>query len=227
MGSAALGDAIKTIREWAMTEGRQTKTAGSGERRVRLARVQRSGAAGPAAQGRVPLAAQHDHARRAARCVHGRRRRQRAEGLGHRTGGVALHALVPADDRHHRREARLVLRAGPKRRRRGGIQRQGTGQGRARCVELPVGRHAQHVRSARLHGVGPDQPAVAAAERQQRDARDPDGVCQLDRRSARQEDAAAALDGSAVDAGGRGCSSCSARARRGSPRRAVPSRSIS
>ena len=48
----------------------------------------------------------------------------------------------------------------------------------------------------------PDQPALAAEERQRDDARHSDRVRQLDRRSARQEDAAAALDGSAVEAGG-------------------------
>ena len=44
-------------------------------------------------------------------------------------------------------------------------------QGRARCVELPVRRHALHLRGARLHGVGSDQPAVAAQQRQLRHAR--------------------------------------------------------
>ena len=43
-----------------------------------------------------------------------------------------------------------------------GVLRQGTDQGRARRVELPVGRHALHLRGARLHGVGSDEPAVAA-----------------------------------------------------------------
>ena len=46
--------------------------------------------------------------------------------------------------------------------RRRGVQRQGAGQGRAGRVELPVGRHALHLRSPRLHRLGPDQPAVAA-----------------------------------------------------------------
>ena len=82
-----------------------------------------------------------------------------------------------------------------------GVFGQGTGQGRARRVELPVGRHALHVRSARLHGVGSDEPAVAAQQRRRGDARHSDGVRQLDRRSARQEDAAAPLDGSALEAG--------------------------
>ncbi len=49
-----------------------------------------------------------------------------------------------------------------------------------------------------------DQPAVAAAERQLGHAGDSDGVRQLDRRVARQEDAAAPFDGSAVGAGGAG-----------------------
>ena len=35
-------------------------------------------------------------------------------------------------------------------------------KGRAGCVELPVRRHALHVRSARLHGMGSNQPALAA-----------------------------------------------------------------
>ena len=46
------------------------------------------------------------------------------------------------------------------------VLRQGAGQGRARCIELPVGRHALHVRGARIHGVGSHQPAVAARQRQ-------------------------------------------------------------
>ena len=86
----------------------------------------------------------------------------------------------------------------PRRRR---VQRQGADQGRARRLELPVGRHARHLRGARLHGVGPDQPALAARDAERHDARHPDRVRELDRRGARQEDAAAALDGGAVEAG--------------------------
>ena len=84
----------------------------------------------------------------------------------------------------------------------GGVLRQGARQGRARRLELPVGRHALHLRSARLHGVGSDQPAVAAEERRRGHARHPDRVRELDRRGARQEDAAPAIDGSALEAGG-------------------------
>ena len=48
----------------------------------------------------------------------------------------------------------------------------------------------------------PTSPPWLLEERRRGDARDPDRVRELDRRSARQEDAAAALDGSAVEAGG-------------------------
>ena len=61
------------------------------------------------------------------------------------------------------------------------VPRQGTDQGRARCVEFSVGRHAVHLRSPWLHRVGSEQPAVAAHARQLRHARHPHGVRQLDR----------------------------------------------
>ena len=74
-------------------------------------------------------------------------------------------------------------------------------QGRAGRLELSVRRHALHLRGARLHRVGSDQPALAPLQRRLRHAGDPDRLRELDRRNARQEDAAAALDGSAVQAG--------------------------
>ena len=112
MGSASSGDAIRNINDWAATP-RIIVYAGppQGDRRLRLADVQRRSPARPAAEGRVPRAAPRHRARRAARSVGRRHRRQRAEGLGGRARRHALHALVPADDRHHRREARLVPRA--------------------------------------------------------------------------------------------------------------------
>ena len=202
MGSAALSEAAKSIRDWSLNEGRVLVDARQRRRHLRQPRVQRQGAAGAAAEAGVPRAARDDYARRAARRGDRRRGRHGAEGLGRRARRHALHALVPADDRHHGREARLVSLADRRRHGDRRVPRQGTDQGRARRVELPVGRHALHVRGARLHGVGSDQPAVAARQRQQRDARDPDGVRELDRRGARQEDAAPALDGGGVEAGG-------------------------
>src|SRR6185436_20412859 len=84
------------------------------------------------------------------------------------------------------------------------VFRQGTGTRRARRLELSFGGDALHVRGARLHGVGSDEPAVAAENGRGGHAGDSDGVRELDGRDARQEDAAAALDGSAVAAGGPG-----------------------
>ena len=201
MGSAVLGEAISAIRDWSEKRG---KEAGAANGKGAFGSLVFNDAA---QQKRLPKNV-YDALRRTisqgesldpsiADAV-----ATRAEGLGHRARRHPLHALVPAADRHHGGEARLVSLAGH--RRQGGLRVLGqrAGQGRARCVELPVGRHALHLRSARLHGVGSDQPAVAAEERQRDDARHSDGVRQLDRRGARQEDAAAALDGSAVEAGG-------------------------
>ena len=48
------------------------------------------------------------HEGRSVRPRHCRRRRRRHARLGARTRRNALHASVPADDRHHRREARQL-----------------------------------------------------------------------------------------------------------------------
>ena len=50
--------------------------------RLRQSLLQRQGAAGAVAEAGVSRAARDDHPRRAARCLDGRRRRDRAEGLG-------------------------------------------------------------------------------------------------------------------------------------------------
>ena len=139
--------------------------------------------------------------RRPARHFHRRRGGVGAARLGGGERRIAFHALVPAAHRHHRGKARRLLRTNRGWPGAGRVQRQGAGARRARCLELPVRRHAQHLRSARLYRVGSDQPAVAAREQQQRHARHPHRVRELDRRGARQEDAAAPLDGSALGAG--------------------------
>ena len=54
-------------------------------------------------------------------------------------------------------------------------------QGGAGRLQFPVGRHALDVRSARLHRMGSDEPAVAARHPQRDHARDPHGVPELDR----------------------------------------------
>lgn len=54
-------------------------------------------------------------------------------------------------------------------------------KGEPDASSFPSGGNAQHLRGARLHGVGSDQPALAAHERQLGDARHPDGLRELDR----------------------------------------------
>ena len=56
------------------------------------------------------------------------------------------------------------------------VQRQGTGQGRAGRLVVPLRRHPRHVRGPRLHRLGPDQPGLHPGEPQRRDARHPDRV---------------------------------------------------
>ena len=227
MGSAALGEAIKGITAWAMNDSRHLDAPVSvGEVFGALTFSDRM------QQARLPKAVYRSL----------RDTISRGKPLDISTADAVATALKDWAMEHgashftHWFQPMTGITAekhdsfyGPTRRRpgAGGVQRQGAGEGRARRVELPVGRHAQHLRGARLHGVGPDQPAVAADERQQRNAGDPDGVCQLDRRGARQEDAAAAIDGGAVGAGGAGAQAVRIDRRRGSPPPAAPNRSTS
>ena len=142
------------------------------------------------------------------------------EGLGHREGRDPLHAPVPADDRPDRREARQL--PAPDRRRHGHrrVQRQGAGQGRAgRQSSLPLRRHPRHLRGPRLHRLGPDQPGLHPGEPQRRHARHPHRLLSVDRRGARQEDAAAPLDGGPLEPGPAHPASCSATT---TPRRSSP-----
>ena len=161
-----------------------------------------------------------------------RLRRPGDEGLGAGDGRDALHALVPAADRHDRREARLVLRPDRRRQRDRRVLRQGAHPGRARRVVVPDRRPPRDVRGPRLHRVGPDVAGVHPREPQRRAAVHPDGVRLLDGRGAGQEDPAAALDGRAVEVG----DACAAAARRrpgdarvhdGRPRAGVLPRSTS
>ena len=164
------------------------------------------------AQARLQGAAAHARARRGAR--HDARRRGRAgdEGVGDGEGRHPLHALVPAADRLDRREARLLLRPRRRRQRDRRVLRQGADPGRARRLLVPDRRHPRDVRGPRLHRLGPDLARVRPREPQRRAAVHPDRVHLLDRRGARQQDPAAALDGRALRRG---------RARAGAARRST------
>ena len=90
---------------------------------------------------------------------------------------------------------------GPVRRRHGDrrVLRQGADPGRAGRLLVPDRRHPRDVRGPRLHRLGPDLPGLHPREPQRRAAVHPDRVHLLDRRGARPQDPAAALDGRALD----------------------------
>ena len=86
------------------------------------------------------------------------------------------------------------------------VLRQGADPGRAGRLLVPDRRHPRDVRGPRLHRLGPDVAGLHPREPERRRPLHPDGVRLLDRRGARQEDPAAALDGRAVE--GRRCARC-------------------
>ena len=201
MGSAVLGDAISAIRDWSVTEAKEPRGPRATEAFGSLVfndEVQ---------QTRLPKPVYHALRRTmthgepldgsVADAVASAMKEWAVEhGATHYTHWFQPLTGITAE----KHDSFLV--ADRRRQSGGGVLRQGTGPRRTRRLELPVGRHALHLRGARLHGLGSDEPALAAQERQLDDARHPDRVRELDRRSARQEDAAPALDGSAVEAGG-------------------------
>ena len=165
---------------------------------------------------------------RGARRLPGRRGRARDEGVGPGAGRHPLHAHVPAADRLHGREARLVLR--PRRRRHLArrVLGQGADPGRAGRVLVPHRRRARHLRGPRLHRLGPHQPGVHPREPQRRAAVHPHRVRVVDRRGAGLQDPAAALDGGPVEVGHAAPCGCSATTSPpGCSPRSGPSRSTS
>ena len=157
--------------------------------------------AGAPLEGDLRAAAEHAGQRRAARPLARRRGRRGDDGVGAGAWRHPLHAHVPAADRADRREARLVLRAGRRRHLARRLLRQGADPGRARRLLVPDRRHPRDLRGPRLHRLGPDQPGVHPREPERGAALHPDRVRLLDRRGARREDPAAALDGRALAVG--------------------------
>ena len=127
---------------------------------LRHQHLRRAPDARQAAEGRLRQARRRHPAREEARSRDRAHRRAGHQGMGDQPRRDALHALVPAADRPHGREARRLphLRRQPP---AGGVvHRRAAHPERARCVELPVRRPARHVGSARLHGVEPGEPGV-------------------------------------------------------------------
>ena len=165
MGSAVLGEAIGAIRD-VVGEGRKRLgERAARDRDVRQPGVQRRGAAGAAAEAGVSGAAADDHAWRSSRRGGRRRGGEGDEGMGRRTRRHALHALVPAADRHHRRKARLVSDADGQRQGRRRIQRQRADQGRARRARAsrPAACGPPSKRAATRRGIRRARPGCSTA----------------------------------------------------------------
>ena len=131
-------------------------------------------------EGHVQEAPADARAGRGARPVARRCGRRRDEGLGARARRDALHARLPAADRLHRREARLVLQPDRRGHRAGRLLRQGADPGRAGCIVVPDRRYPRDLRGPRLHRVGSDQPGIPAREPERHAPLHPDGVRVMD-----------------------------------------------
>ena len=172
------------------------------EQPVRHRRLLPEGPEGAPAQGRLREAAEDPRGRRGARPLARRRGRRGDEGVGPLARRHPLHPRLPAAHGSHRGEARFLLRARPRGQLARRVQRQGADPGRAGRILVPDGRRPRHVRGPRLHRLGPDEPGVHHREPERRAALHPDGVRLVDRRGARRQDPAAALDGRALEDGG-------------------------
>ena len=95
----------------------------------RNACVQRYRYAAAPAEGDVQSPPASDKRGQTARYRGGKRRRKRHEGLGDRARRYALHALVSAADRHHRRKARQLYHTHRRRTGHHGVLRQGAHSG--------------------------------------------------------------------------------------------------
>ena len=154
MGSAALGDAIRNIRDWSMTEGRQARMParvsdlfGS---LVFNDRCSRLGCPRPSTRRSATRSPRAPRSSRPPPTPWPSALKDWAieHGASHFTHWFQPMTGITAEKHDS------FFAPGERRPLDGRVQRQGTGQGRARRVELPVGRHAQHLRGARLHGVG-------------------------------------------------------------------------
>ena len=130
-----------------------------------------------------------------------RRRRRRDEGLGAREGRHPLRARLLSADRPDAppsttassRPTARAARSPSSRARRWSRASRTRRASRTAASAAPV-------RGPRLHGLGRDQPRLPDGDRQRHHALHPDRVRVVDRRGARQEDAAAALEAGAQHA---------------------------
>ena len=176
MGSAALGDAVKNIRDWAMTEGRQARMPARVSDvfgslvftdQVQQARLPKP--AYRALRNTITDGAPLDLS--TADAVASALKDWAIEqGASHFT-----HWFQPMTGITAEKHDSFYAPSGD-----GRSLAEFSGKELVKG-EPSVRRHAQHLRSARLHGVGSHQRPVAAPQRQQRHAGDPDRVRELDR----------------------------------------------
>ncbi len=195
---------------------------------LRRERLQPGHPAPAAAQGRLQAPVQDPGQGLGARHLAGRRRRPGHEGVGDGEGRHPLQPRVPAPDRADGREARQLLLPHRRGHGAGRVLGQGADPGRARRLVVPHRRHPRHLRGPRLHGLGSHLARLHPREPQRRAALHPDRVRVLDRRGARPQDPAAALDGRPVQVGhARAEAVRQPRGRRACSRPSGPSRSTS
>ena len=201
MGSSALQDATKSIIEWGKTNGKTRRHRGRRPRSLRLAHVRRPGAAAPFAARRLQGAAPDHHAGRAARSVAGRRRRAAMKdwaiehGATHYTHWFQPLTGITAEKHDAFLSPSAEGRAVAEFRGKELIQ------GEPDASSFPSGGMRSTFEARGYTAWDPTSAPWLHVDAERHDARHPDGVRQLDRRVARQEDAAAALDGSALEAG--------------------------
>ena len=164
MGSAASREAVGSIRNWAVTEGRKTSSQGRATELfgslVFNDEVQRAAAARSTSTRRC--AARSRRARRSTRRVAdvvatAMKDWAIEHGATHYTHWFQPMTGITAEK--HDSFLSPDGDGGADRR----VQRQGAGPGRARRLELPLRRHPRHVRGPRLHRLGPDQPAPSSS----------------------------------------------------------------
>ncbi len=156
--------------------GHQFRSRRSPRHDLRLQRLHQGRDAGTTAQGGVQVRrGDHRQGRQA-----GPRRRRLGRGgherLGHGEGRHPLRPRLLPDDRPDRREARQLLGARLRRASARRVRRQDPHPGRARCLQLPVGWAAQHLRGTRLHRLGRHQPGLRPGEPEWQHPVHPDGV---------------------------------------------------
>ncbi len=184
MGSAALAEAVKSIRDWSLTNRISTRRPATraadvfGSLVFNDKRAAASGCRRPcicALRATITRGEPLEVATADAVAV-----ALKDWAIEH--GATHYTALVPAADRHHRREARLVPRS---RRPTAGRSRSSAGkeliQGEPDASSFPSGGMRSTFEARGYTAWDPTSPPWLLVRRQQRHARHPDRVRQLDR----------------------------------------------